>query len=495
MLWGRRRTRSTALTATTLTAVLLLTGCSAHVNAGSAGAEKAERELSVLDGVQSVRGSGTNNLPFAGEVSVRVTADDDLSDADLRRVTHEVGRWIHDESGPGTTYSGSMEADGFRFSLRARASENDRLLAVVDRLRGDDRWLGGDVDAPSASGTGGGRIALTARDADDLVSAWDAVRGAASSIPGWDTASTTASWSADQPDDLPSYQTPDLRIANDVAGTDDTVGDPTPEIAAYERVRAAHEVTRASVTPGRLLMHLADLDDVRDATAIAQQAAPDAQVIVDGGIVTKDEPRGDDDLPDADDYAEADRLAAVAVRPGVTAVSLTPTRVDVTVADPDAVLATATALAAAAPADPVTSIRVGPKADTTNGADGADRDAADDTNRLSVNGSPAMLSASIQIGTALRAFLPASSEQFSTNQSVAATLSDAGQVPAFVAAVRPVLPEGSGLHVRLADRGTGGTTDLTLHDGQLTAEPLRDGEERGADRTDLERALLDAWNS
>lgn len=408
MLWGRRRTRSAALTATTLTALLLPTGCSAHLDAGTAGLDRAERELSAVDGVHSVSGTATNNLPFAGQAFLIVTADDDLSGAALRRVTHEVGRWLHNESGPGTTYRGSMEADGFGFSLKARASENDELLAVVDRLRGDDRWLGGDVDAPSASGTGGGRIALTVREADDLVSGWDAVRKAATSSR-WDTASTTASWSADQPDDLPSYQTPDLRIANDVAGTDDTVGDPTPEITAYERVRAAHEVTHASVTPGRLLMHLADLGDVRDATAIAQQTAPDAQVIVDGGIVTKDEPQGDDDLPDADDYAEADRLAAVAVRPGVTAVSLTPTLVDVTVADPDAVLATATALAVAAPADPVTSIRVGPKADTTNGADGADRDAADDTNRLSVDGSPAMLGASSQIGTALRAFLPASS--------------------------------------------------------------------------------------
>lgn len=94
----------------------------------------------------------------------------------------------------------------------------------------------------------------------------------------------------------------------------------------------------------------------------------------------------------------------------------------------------------------------------------------------------------------LRGFLPASSEQFDTNQSVTATLSDVGQVPAFVAAVRPVLPDGTGLRVRLADRGTGGITDLTLRDGELTAEPLRDGEERGADRTDLERALRDAWN-
>lgn len=494
MLWGRRRTGSAALFAATLTGVLLLTGCSGNVNAGSAGAEKAERELSAVDGVRSVRGSGTNNLPFAGEASVTVTTEDDLSDADLRRVTDEVGRWIRDASGPGTTYRGSMEADGFGFFLEERASENDRLLAVVDRLRGDDRWLGGDVDAPSASGTGGGRIALTVRDADDLVAGWESVRRIATSSD-WDTASTSASWSSAQQDVIRSDDVPDLRIANDIAGTDDTVGDPTPEITAYERVRAEHEVTRASVTPGRLQMHLADLDDVGDTTALAQQAAPDAQVIVDGGIVTKDQPRGDDDLPDAADYAEADRLAAIAARPGVAAVELTPSWVRVTVDDPDEVLATATALAAAAPADPVESIRVGPQADPADGNDdAADRDAADDTDRLSVSGSPAMLGRSIDVGTELRGFLPASSEQFDTNQSVAATLSDAGQVPAFVAALRPVLPDGTGLHVSLVDRGTDSTTELTLRDGELTAEPLRDGEERGSDRTDLARALRDAWN-
>lgn len=75
-----------------------------------------------------------------------------------------------------------------------------------------------------------------------------------------------------------------------------------------------------------------------------------------------------------------------------------------------------------------------------------------------------------------------------------ATLSDAGQVPAFVEAVRPVLPDGTGLSVRLAGRGTGSGTELTLRDGELTARPLRDGAARGADRTDLERALQDAWN-
>ena len=50
------------------------------------------------------------------------------------------------------------------------------------------------------------------------------------------------------------------------------------------------------------------------------------------------------------------------------------------------------------------------------------------------------------------------------------------------------------LHVRLANRGAGSITDLTLHDGKLTARLLREGEVRGADRTDLERALQDAWN-
>ena len=188
-------------------------------------------------------------------------------------------------------------------------------------------------------------------------------------------------------------------------------------------------------------MHLADLDDVGDATALARQVAPGAQVIVDGGIVTKDEPRSDDDLPDADDYAEVDRLAAVAVRPGVTAVSLTPTVVDVTVDDPDEVLATARALVAVEPADPVTSIRVGPQKAADGTGDAADQDLASDADRLPVDGSPAMLDASIQVGTKLRGFLPASSEQFDTNQSVVATLSDAGQVPAFVEAVRPVLPD------------------------------------------------------
>lgn len=65
------------MTAAGVTIAVMLSGCSVHVNAGSAGATKAEQALSEIDGVRSVSGLGTNNLPFAGTVSAFVVTDDD----------------------------------------------------------------------------------------------------------------------------------------------------------------------------------------------------------------------------------------------------------------------------------------------------------------------------------------------------------------------------------------------------------------------------------
>ncbi|MFZ6991168.1 hypothetical protein ACO0E1_04700 [Curtobacterium sp. RRHDQ66] len=279
MVWGRRGGRA-AVAGVAL--ALVLAGCSTHVNAGSAGVDKAEQALSRIDGVQSVRGNGQNSLPFAGTVSAFVTTDDDLSDEQLRRVTDEVGRWVSRTSNASVSYGAHIETDGFGFFVGRRASENAEILHVVDGLRDGGRWLGGNIRSAGESGTEQASIELHVRQPSDLVSGWDAARDAASGS-GWKTVSVSAeAWNHPRKDALDRYN-PDFSIANHDGAGKDGIGDPSPEVSAYRQVVAKHTVTGASVEPGRIHVHVADAADIADATAVIERAAPDTAAVVDGG--------------------------------------------------------------------------------------------------------------------------------------------------------------------------------------------------------------------
>jgi hypothetical protein len=485
MLWGRRRRRSTATAAAVITAALLLTGCSVHVDAGTAGAARAERELSQLDGVVSVRGSGTNNLPFAGTVSVFVTAKDGLPDGRLQRLTDQVGRWVVEHSGPGTTYRGHLEVDGFGFSLGRTASENERILTVLQPLRRGDRWLGGDLRSDGPDGTDPAQIDLAVRTPADLLAGWEAVQraGAAS---GWKDVTVSANAWNTPPTDTDRLRDADLSISDGTAGEDHAVGDPAAEVAAYEQVTARHTVTGASVSPGRIHLHLADLADVADATAVIARTAPDADAVLDGGVVTKDATGSDGSPPEGDDYAAADRLAAVvADRPDVTAVSLKPDWVVVTAAGPGSVVPVAEALAAAASASSVTSIDVGSDEEAAGGDVGAG---------LLVKGTPSSLAASAQVGARLQGYLPASASLFPTNRTVTATVGSVEEVPALVQGVEGLLPDGTVVTIGLRGRYADDAAHLTVHGGTLTVDPRSGGRTGSATADALGEAAHDAWN-
>ncbi|MBT2501098.1 hypothetical protein [Curtobacterium sp. ISL-83] len=485
MLWGRRRARLTAAAAGVVAATLLFTGCSAHLDAGTSGSQLAERELSQLDGVQSVRGSGTNNLPFSGAVSVDIVARDGLPDSRLQTLTDDVGRWVVKHSGSGTTYSAHLEADGFGFSLRRRASENKRLLTVVDSLRKGGRWLGGSVTSDAPGGTNTARIDLAVKTPADLLTGWTTVRKAGSAS-GWkDVAVSASAWNT-PPKDTELLRNADLSITDSVAGTKGTVGDPTPEVSAYQQVVAKHRVTDATVSPGRVHLHLADLADVADAAAVIKRVAPATDAVLDGGIITKEFPESDGSLSKGADYAEADRLAAIANHAGVTAISLRPDWVTVTANGPGNVAPIARALAAASPAAPVTSIDVGSNARAADG---------DVTAGLLVSGAPTLLVTSAQVGEQLRGYLPASSSLFPSRKAVTATVPDVGAVSALVRALKPLLPDGTSLSIALPGGSVGDSAHLTVHGGTLTIDPVRDGSTSSATTTALNTAGRDAWNS
>lgn len=464
-------------------ATLLMTGCSLHLDAGSAGAGTAEAALSKIDGVHSVVGSGTNNLPFAGTASAFVVTDGDLSDEELQAVTDAVGRWVTKHSGPAVSYWAHLEAGGFGFSVGRRAGENKEILGVVDELRHDDRWLGGSVTSPGPSGDGNAGVELAVKSRDDLVSGWRAVQkvGAGS---GWENVSLSANAWNTPPKTYEVHDTADFSISNRESGGKDATADPAAEITAYQQVAEKYRVTSASIRPGRVHLHVQNLDDVADATAVVQRAASNSTVIIDGGIITKDEPRDPGDDTSSSDYTEADRLAAVANRDGISAISLKPNRVTVTATRVDTALVAAKALADASPTAPVQSLDVGSSATATEdrGEDG-----------LLVKGSGARLGDSVTAARQLTGFLPARTSFFESNTSVTATVARVEDAAALVRALQPVIPEGTRLQVSLPDQSYETTANLTVVDGVLTIDAARSPEAENELRTRLSETARDAW--
>lgn len=424
MLWGRRRTRVAAAAAVTA-AALLLTGCSAHLDAGSAGANKLQAELGKIEGVRSVYTDGQNNLPFAGTASATVFTDDDLPDEKLQQVTDDVGRWVTSHRGA-VTYSSSIDSDGFDFTVADRAAANKKTLAVVNGLRGDDRWLGAAIDGNNDSFS----LDLQPKSPTDLLAAWTAVQAAAAKS-GWsDTTVSASAWNKPGRITMLRFR-PDFSV---------TGKDPSAEITAFQDVAAKHEVTAAAIEPGRLHLHVADAADVADATAISGRAAPETVAIIDGGIIRKTSTSGNDNRPVASDYAEADRLAAVAVRPGAVAINEEPGRLTVTASGTGSALAIGEALTDAQPAAPVVSILIG------SSAAAADRK----NDGLLLESSPAQLADAVQMGKVAADFLPARVTAEAGKVSLSGTVQQPSDAGRFAAAVKPVLSDGARFVVNVA---------------------------------------------
>ncbi|WP_139200654.1 hypothetical protein [Curtobacterium sp. MMLR14_010] len=482
---GRRRPRLTAATTAAGVAIaVMLSGCSMHVDAGSAGARKAEQALADIDGVRSVSGMGTNDLPFAGTVTAFVVTDDDLSDTELRTVTDEVGRWAVQHSGASVTYSARIEADGFGFYVARHRSENTPVLAVVDDLRAGGHWLGGTISSGDGPGAGNGSIQLDVERPSDLVRGWDAVQevGAAS---GWKDVSLSAdAWNTPETTAL-SRRNPDYSISNADSRTNDVNGDPSAEVAAYRAVTAKHTVTSASVQPGRLHVHLDDAADIADTAALIKQAAPETAALVDGGIITTDDSADDGERPDPGAYVEANRLARTIDRPGVSAIVLRPAWVTVTADGTDNALSAAATLAAASPAKPIQTLEVGSSkaALEDRGEDG-----------LLLSGSPSRFSDAVDVGRELTGFLPTRVSLFDATASVSVSVAKVEDASALAAALKPVLPDGTRLAVDIAGQPVETSADLTLHDGALSVDALRSESQRNDTRTRLGNAVRDAWN-
>jgi hypothetical protein len=250
-------------------------------------------------------------------------------------------------------------------------------------------------------------------------------------------------------------------------------------------VTAAHSVTSASVQPGRIHVHLADAADIADGAALIKSAAPDTAALIDGGIITTDDSGDDGEKADPGEYGEANRLAQTVDRPGVAAIVVKPAWVTVTADGTDNALSAAATLVAASPTKPIQTLDVGSSkaALEDRGEDG-----------LLLSGSPSRFSNSVEVGRQLTGFLPARVSLFDANASVTATLTTADDAADLVAALKPVLPDGTGLQVRIAGQPSETWAELTLRNETLSVDALRSESQRNDTRSRLGTAVRDAWN-
>jgi hypothetical protein len=335
------------------------------------------------------------------------------------------------------------------------------------------------------SGRGSSSIQLDVERPSDLVRGWDAVQRVGGTS-GWKDVSLSAdAWNRPEKSTLTRHN-PDYSISNADSRAEDVNGDPSAEVAAYRAVSEAHAVTSASVQPGRLHVHLADGADIADAGALIKRAAPDTVALVDGGVITTDDSGDAGEKADPGEYGEAKRLAHTIDRPGVSAIVLRPDQVTVTADGTDNALSAAATLVAASPATPVQSLEVG-------SSKAALEDRAEDG--LLLSGSPSRFRDSLTVGRQLTGFLPARVRLFDANAAVTVTLATAEDAPALVEALKPVLPNGTALQVRMAGKHSETWAELTLQDGDLSVDALRSESQRNDTRTHLGDAVRDAWNS
>ncbi len=469
MLRGRRRTRLAAA-ATVTAAALLLTGCSAHLDAGSAGANKLQTELSRIDGVREVDTDGKNTLPFTGSASATVYTDDHLPNRKVQQITDEVGRWVASHHGA-TSYSARIDTDGFNFTVADKAKDNAQTLRVVNSLRGDDRWLGASMYGNNSWWD----IDLQAKNPADLIPAWTAVQKAAEDS-GWDEVDPEASaWNKPAHATAIRYD-PDYNISG---------SDPSVEIRAYQQVSAKHPVTSAIMKTGSIRLHVADSADVADAEATIAAAAPATAALVDGGIIRKSTNSSSDSLPSPAEYKEADRLAAVADRPGVTAIDEKPDWLIVTADGTENALAVADALAAADPQSPMGTIRVGSTADAAEdrGSDG-----------LMVSGTANRLGEAASLGKIAAGYLPARAAAYTDRVTIDGTVQEPSGAGTFARALEPALVDGDSFTVDVAgDEDDDNSVTFTVSGGALTVEEPFGYATPGSDRDSVVTAVQDAW--
>jgi hypothetical protein len=357
MTRGSSTTRTIAVVSA-LALALGLAGCSNHLDAGSGAGEDFAEHFRAVDGIASVDGNGTNNLPFSGAASVRAELDPHLSDARVTQLVDDMGRYMADNTNGSLSWSGRVVVDGYEIPLATKKAPNHRLLAALETVRHDERFAGGEID--------GFDVAIGAADPHDLVAAWDRAREVADAVSDGSSRATVA-YAGGGDDDTGRYpwssaawvlssSDRDARDFPDVAQPPSVAGTPTPSPTAASalplrpsdlgplvgRIAAVAGVVGAVVTPSTVAVHTetaAQSAGVR--SAVAALLPSGVQLLVSGGAVHRS---------GTGDYGAPDRMVAAVTAAGVHVqrVEETPTSVGFVVSDVTAARAVASAVGAVA---------------------------------------------------------------------------------------------------------------------------------------------------
>jgi hypothetical protein len=211
----------------------LLSGCA--VDKGSALAAGFDEDWAGTPDVAEVRTKGDNPLPFAGSaVGELVVADGTGAD----RVTQLVGElrgYVADHK----NVTGRITADGITVTVVAEEERNTEALALWRSLAADDRVVDGDLAETTTGAVVRRRILVTVVDPVAVMDIFQDMMGTGGQH-------------------VPLAHTRSLAVRTDPKArpslyvqTDDGGGVPEQGIAAYEAVRAEHDVVRATVRAHR----------------------------------------------------------------------------------------------------------------------------------------------------------------------------------------------------------------------------------------------------
>lgn len=479
--------------------VIAVSGCTNHLDAGTDGAEEFAAHFRSVDGVQRVRGGGTNDLPFSGSATVSVVLDDGLSDDDLTVLVDDMGEYMATHSNGSLSWSGTATVDGWTLPLVAKRTPNHRVLGALEQVRHDDRFAGGEIDRSSG-------VALHAAGPTDLVAAWDAARTVARTAglsadrtvsyadpetdPGADSPASatpwaTARWVLSSSDadarDFPEIARPGARARQTPRPTAEPDAGPADADrlrTRVARVMADPDVDGAVVTPTTVSLRAttaAAQGDVRD--RVAPQVPDGVALLVSGGDVYR---------TGAGDYSQTDRIADAVARTGtsVSRVEATPTGVGFVVSDLAAAETVAGAVRATGDVEGVERIVI---ASDVDGLDAFRQPRAG----FAVVAAPGAIGRAVAVSTALASSAPALVE-FPTGRAVDTELwlsaQSTADFPALARALRPLGLDGARTQIRIDDDGS--VLNCTIGD---TLEVSQAGED-DQDRRNRE-ALQDAWRA
>lgn len=254
--------------------MLALTGCG-PVDAGSSAADAFERDFADVDGVASVEAGGHNNLPFSGSVDAHVTAEADLSDAEIDELAATFSEYMRSHSA-NVGWNSSLTAGTMTVGVYEDEEIGTQHLEVAR-----DLLTLSHVQRVEIGLTYSEERALVAVDSPEMLT--QGYLAAASAVQRLGV--TSGRSNAHATTGSPGFEIDDMSWDGDVP-------DIMPALTAFEMIRARFTLSSADVTPDELHVRTVSDDDVPALQEFVASLSTPADLAIDvqGGVATVSEP-------------------------------------------------------------------------------------------------------------------------------------------------------------------------------------------------------------